>query len=67
MFSADNSERAGIIVTGYGLDDRRVGVRIPVVSRILSSPRRPDLLLDPPNLLFNGYQGLFPGDKVAGA
>jgi hypothetical protein len=31
-------------VTGYGLDDRGVGVRVPVWSRILSSPRRPDRL-----------------------
>jgi hypothetical protein len=32
------------IVTGYGLDDQGVGVRIPVGSRIFSSPRRPDRL-----------------------
>jgi hypothetical protein len=30
------------IATGYGLDDRGVGVRVPVGSRIFSSPRRPD-------------------------
>jgi hypothetical protein len=30
------------IVTGYGLDGRGVGVRIPLGSRIFSSPRRPD-------------------------
>jgi hypothetical protein len=30
------------IATGYGLDDREVGVRVPVGSRIFSSPRRPD-------------------------
>jgi hypothetical protein len=29
------------IATGFGLDDRRVGVRVPVESRISSSPRRP--------------------------
>jgi hypothetical protein len=46
--------------TGYGLDDRGVGVRVQVASRISSSPRRPDLLLGPPNLLPNGYRGLFP-------
>jgi hypothetical protein len=34
-----------------GLDDRGVGVRVPVGSRIFSSPR------SPPNLLSNGYQG----------
>jgi hypothetical protein len=31
------------IATGYGLDDRGVGVRVPLGSRIFSSPRRPDL------------------------
>jgi hypothetical protein len=30
------------IATGYGLDDQGVGVRVPVGSRIFSSPRRPD-------------------------
>jgi hypothetical protein len=30
--------------TGYGLGDRRVGVRVPVGSRIFFSPRRPDRL-----------------------
>jgi hypothetical protein len=29
------------IATGYGLDDRGVGVRVPVRSRIFSSPQRP--------------------------
>jgi hypothetical protein len=32
------------IATSYGLDDRRVGVRVPVGSRIFSSPNRPDRL-----------------------
>jgi hypothetical protein len=32
------------IVTSYGLDDRGVGVRVLVGSRILSSPRHPDQL-----------------------
>jgi hypothetical protein len=30
--------------TSYGLDDREVGVRVPVGSRISSSPCRPDRL-----------------------
>jgi hypothetical protein len=32
------------IATTYGLDDRVVGVRVPVGSRIFSSPNRPDRL-----------------------
>jgi hypothetical protein len=55
------------IATGYGLDDRGVGVRIAVESRIFSSPRRPDRLWGPPNLLSNGYWRLVPGGKAAGA
>jgi hypothetical protein len=48
------------IATGYGLDDRGVGVRVPVGSRIFSSPRRPHGVWGPPSLLSNGYWGLFP-------
>jgi hypothetical protein len=55
-----NREGVVDIATGYGLDDRGVGVRVPVWSRIFSSPRRPDRLWCPPNFLSNGYQGLFP-------
>jgi hypothetical protein len=55
------------IATGYGLDDREVGVRVPVGSRIIISPCRPDRLWGPPNPLYNGYRELFPGGKAAGA
>jgi hypothetical protein len=41
------------IATGYGLDDRGLGVRVPVGSRIFSSPRRPDRLWGPPSHLSN--------------
>jgi hypothetical protein len=55
------------IVTGYGLDDPVVGVRVPVGSRIFSSPRRPDWLRGPPGHLFNVYRVLFSRDKAARA
>jgi hypothetical protein len=54
------------IAIGYGLDERGVGVRIPVGARIFSSPGRPDWLWSPPNLS-NGYRGSFPGGKETGA
>jgi hypothetical protein len=48
------------IATGCGLDDRGVGVRVPVGSRCFSFPRYPDRLWGPPNLLANVYRRLFP-------
>jgi cell division protein FtsX len=36
--------------TGYWLEDREVGVRVPVGSRIFSSPSRPDRLWGLPDL-----------------
>jgi hypothetical protein len=48
------------IATGYGLQDREVEVRVPVGSRIVATPYRPDQLRGPPNLLSTGYLGLFP-------
>jgi hypothetical protein len=48
------------IATGYGLDDKGVGVRVPVGARFFSSPRRPDRLWGLPNLLSNGYREPFP-------
>jgi hypothetical protein len=45
------------IATGYGLDDRRVGVRVLIGSRIFISLCCPDRLWGPPNLLFDGCLG----------
>jgi hypothetical protein len=47
------------IATGYGLDDRGIGVQVPVGSTIFSSPRCPDRFWDPPNFLSIGYRRLF--------
>jgi hypothetical protein len=47
------------IANGYGLGDRRIGVRARLGSTIFTLPRRPDLLGTPPSLLYSGYQGLF--------
>jgi hypothetical protein len=48
------------IATGYNLDDRGVGIRVLIVSRIFSSQRRPDRPLGPPSFLSNGFRGLSP-------
>jgi hypothetical protein len=42
--------------TAFGLDDRGVGVRVPVGARIFTS-RHSDRLWDPLHLLPNGYRG----------
>jgi hypothetical protein len=52
------------IATGYGLDDRGLGVRVPVGCRISTSPFRLDRLWGPPNLLPSGYWGMFPEDGI---
>jgi hypothetical protein len=62
-----NHRSAVGIATGYRRDDRRVGVRVPVNSRILTSPYHPDRLWGPPNLLPNGYRwALSPGLRQQG-
>jgi hypothetical protein len=54
------------IATGYGLDDRRVGVRVPVQSRILTSPYRQTGIGIHPTPYITGTGGSFPGCKMAG-
>jgi hypothetical protein len=46
------------VATGYGLDGRGVGVRVPVYARLFFSPRCPDRFRGSLSLLFNGYRGL---------
>jgi hypothetical protein len=75
MFHFRSRDSVGGIAAGYGLDDRRVGVRVPVGSRIFSSPRRPDRVWGPSSLLSTtaAVRGSSPGlvmwdfvvDKVA--
>jgi hypothetical protein len=48
------------IATGYGLDDRGVGVWVLVWARIFISPCCPNRLWGLPSLLSNGYRGPFP-------
>jgi hypothetical protein len=52
------------IATGCWLDDREVGVRVLVVSRICTSPLCPGLLWGPHSLLSNGYRGGDGGVKL---
>jgi hypothetical protein len=39
----------------YGLDNQGFGFRVPLGTKILTFPCRPDRLWGPPNLLSNGY------------
>jgi hypothetical protein len=55
------------IATGYGLDGRGVGVRVPVRARFFSSPVRPDRFWGQPAYYPVGIEGSSPGGKMAGA
>jgi hypothetical protein len=54
------------IATSYGLDGRRVRVRVLVGARYVSTLCGPVLFWGSHSLLFNGYWGLFPVGKAAG-
>jgi hypothetical protein len=54
------------IATGYGLDERGVGIRVPIGARIFSSRCRPDRFWGTHSLLSNGYRDSFPGIKRPG-
>jgi hypothetical protein len=64
-----NSSRDSVvgIATGYELDDRGVGVRVPVRSRIFSFPSCPDRLWGHSASYTMGNRGTFPEGKVARA
>jgi len=58
MKSRDNSV---CIATGYGLEDRMIGIRFP--ARAGNFSLNHSVQTDPgahPDLLSNGYRGLFP-------
>jgi hypothetical protein len=69
VLTAGSRDSAVGIATGYGLDDRGIGVRVLVGSRIFSSPHRPDQFWGLPSFVSNGYGGggSFRGVKAAGA
>jgi hypothetical protein len=56
LFHMSRDSSVGV-ATGYWLDGREAGVRIPVGSRLFSSPRRPHRLWSPHSLLSNAYRG----------
>jgi hypothetical protein len=54
------------IATGYRLDDRGFGVRVPVGSRIVSTSSKLALRSPQPSIQWVP-RGSFPGGKAAGA
>jgi hypothetical protein len=49
------------IVSGYGLDNREIGIRSPAEAKDFLCP---DRLWGPPSLLYNGNVGPFLGTKA---
>jgi hypothetical protein len=54
------------MATDYGSGNLGVGVRVPVASRIVTSPYRVRRLWGLPRILSNGYRVSFPGVKLQG-
>jgi hypothetical protein len=48
------------VAAAYGIHDGGIRIRLPVGSRMFSSPQSSDCLWGPIGLLTNGYRGLFP-------
>jgi hypothetical protein len=63
MITWRNRDSAVGMETGYGLDDREVGIRIPVRSKIFSSLRLPDRFWAHPTFYPMGTDSFFPGVK----
>jgi hypothetical protein len=60
-----NRDSAVGIATGYGLDDRWVGVRASAGARFFSSPHYPDRFsVNPASCPMGTGEGLFPEGKV---
>jgi hypothetical protein len=60
-------DRVASIATSYGLDNREVGVQVPVGSRVFSSPIVQTSSEVHPTFYPMGTGGSFPGGKAAGA
>jgi hypothetical protein len=61
------SQGSGVVTaTGYSMDGRGIGVRVPVEARFVASSRRPDRFWGPPNVVSHGYRGSFSGGKAVG-
>jgi hypothetical protein len=59
-------DRAVCVATGYGQEDRGVGVRVPVEPGISTPPFRADRICGPHYHLYDEYRGTFPRGKDTG-
>jgi hypothetical protein len=76
LYKTGTQDKLPTIVNDYGyadkhkdwwMDDRGTQCSIPSKGRVSSSLQHSDQLWSPPSLPSNGYQGLFPRGKAAGA